>query len=108
MSSRIVNSAGFLYSYIFAVRTHERKTKKGVMVDTFAVDCTDLQPGPTWSLDKEDPLIYLLQDTEGFNPPRQWPDQPFPRVPEPAHPTDPVPEPPARVDLRKPMAMHHC
>ena len=95
------------YVRIFTVRTRERKTKKGVMVDTYAVDCTELQPGPTWSLDKEDPLIYLLEDTEGFNPPRQWPNQPFPRVPEPAHPTDPVPEPPSRVDLRKPMAMHH-
>ena len=75
------------------------------MIDTFPLDCLDLEPSVTWTLAEEDPLVYLREDTEGYNPKRQWKD-PFPKVPEPA-PNQPGPQPAPRMDMRKPLAMHH-
>ena len=77
------------------------------MVDTYALACEDLEPSENWTLEEDDPLVYLTEDREGYNLKRQWPNKPFPRMPEPARATDPVPEPAPSFDLQKPLAMHH-
>ena len=77
------------------------------MIDTYALACEDLEPSDNWTLEGEDPVVYLTEDREGYNPQRQWPDKPFPQMPEPVRATDPVPEPAPSIDLQKPMAMHH-
>ena len=56
-----------------------RKTPQGEMVDTYALSCEDLEPSENWTLEGEDPVVYLTEeDREGYNPQRQWPDKPFP------------------------------
>ena len=75
------------------------------MIDTFPLACTALEPSATWTLAGENPLIYLREDTQGYNPSRQW-KEPFPKVPEPPR-NEPGPQPAPTMDLRKPMAMHH-
>ena len=97
----------FIHAFIFSVKRSIRNTAKGEMVDTFALECEDLEPSANWTLAGEDPLVYLNEDREGYNPARQWPQQPFPTVPEPATPTDPVPEASPTIDLKQPLAMHH-
>ena len=76
------------------------------MVDTFALECEDLEPSENWTLAGEDPLVYINEDREGYNPSRQW-SEPFPTVPEPVTPEEPVPQPPPSIDLKEPLAMHH-
>ena len=51
-----------------------------------------------WSLAKEDPLVYTREDREGYCPPRQWPDEPYPTPPADA------PAPPAM----DPKIVAHC
>ena len=84
-----------------------RKIPQGELIDTFALACEDPEPSDNWTLEGEDPVVYLTEDREGYNPQRQWPDKPFPQMPEPARATDPVPEPAPSIDLQKPLAMHH-
>ena len=84
-----------------------RKTPQGELIDTFALACEEPEPSDNWTLEGEDPVVYLTEDREGYNPQRQWPDKPFPQMPEPARATDPVPEPAPTLDLQKPLAMHH-
>ena len=83
-----------------------RDSDDGIMIDTFPLSCTDLQPSPNWKLETEDPLVYVREDTQGYNPSRQWPNTPYPKVPPP-QPDQPGPQPAPTFDLRKPMALHH-
>ena len=91
----------------FLVKKRMRKTPQGEMVDTYALECLPLEPSATWKLAEEDPLVYIREDREGYNPARQWSSEPYPRVPEPTRSTDPVPEPAPALDLKQPLAMHH-
>ena len=56
-----------------------RKTPQGELIDTFALACEDPEPSDNWTLEGEDPVVYLTEDREGDNPQRQWPDKPFPQ-----------------------------
>ena len=92
---------------LFSVKKRVRKTAKGEMVDTYSLSCLDLEPSANWTLQGEDPAVYLAEDREGYNPKRQWPNIPMPSVPEPDSPEDPVPQAPPRIDLKQPLSMHH-
>ena len=84
-------------------------------VDTYTLECEDLTPSAAWSLDKEDPMVYVNEDREGYHPKRQWPNVPLPTVPEPQPAPGPEPapapeprnEPPPAIDLTRPKSMHH-
>ena len=111
IAAALIPQRTYVVLFYISVKKVTRKTRQGPFVDTYTLECTDLEPSENWTLAGEDPLIYLSEDTEGYNPPRQWSD-PFPRVPEP-QPEDPgaapavPPQPAPTYDLRQPMQMHH-
>ena len=57
-----------------------------------------------FDLRKEDPQVYLNEDTEGYNPKRQWPYIPNPTTTAPSADPAPATDP---EKLKKALAVHH-
>ena len=72
----------FSFVIYISVKTAICDGGKGtVSVDTLALKCSDLQMSPGFKLKEEDPAVFVADDREHFNPKRQWPKIPLPKVP---------------------------
>ena len=97
------------YSYMsyFSVKTAICDAKGTVAVDTLALKCSALQMAPGFKLKDEDPAVFVADDREHFNPKRQWPKIPLPKVSATSSEEVPVAPSMDPAKLKKALAIHH-